>query len=42
MYNDRIIYSTNKMKTTWDIIKAVTNRLKGPTNTAINNYQNDY
>jgi len=28
------------MKTTWNIIKAETNRLKGPTNTTINNYQN--
>jgi hypothetical protein len=28
------------MKTTLNIIKAETNRLKGPTNTTINNYQN--
>jgi hypothetical protein len=28
------------MKTTWNIIKAETDRLGGPTNTAINNYQN--
>jgi len=28
------------MKTTWNIIKAETNRLKGPTNTTINIYQN--
>jgi predicted transcriptional regulator YheO len=28
------------MKTIWNIIKAETNRLKGPTNTTINNYQN--
>jgi hypothetical protein len=35
-----IINSTNKIKTTWNIIKAETNRLKGPTNTTINNYQN--
>ena len=40
MYNNRIINSTNKMKTTWNIIKADTNRLKGPTNTTINKYQN--
>jgi hypothetical protein len=35
MYNNRIINSTNKMKTAWNIIKAETNRLKGPTNTTI-------
>ena len=40
MYNNRIINSTSKMKTTWNIIKAETNRLKGPTNTTINIYQN--
>ena len=40
MYNNRIINSTNKMKTTWNIVKSETNRLKGPTNTTINNYQN--
>jgi len=28
------------MKTTWNIIKAETNRLKGPITTTINNYQN--
>jgi hypothetical protein len=28
------------MKTTWNVIKAETNRLKGPTNTTINIYQN--
>jgi Notch-like protein len=28
------------METTWNIIKAETNRLKGPANTTINNYQN--
>jgi hypothetical protein len=39
-YNDRIITSTNKMKTTWNIIKEETNKLKGPANTTINNYQN--
>jgi len=40
MYNNQIINCTNKMKTTWNIIKVETNRLKGPTNTTINNYQN--
>jgi hypothetical protein len=40
MYNNRIIDSTSKMKTTWYIIKAETNRLKRPANTTINNYQN--
>jgi hypothetical protein len=40
MYNNQIINSTNKMKTTWNIIKTETNRLKGPTNTTINNYRN--
>jgi hypothetical protein len=40
MYNNRIINSTNKMKTTWTIIKAETNRLKGPITTTINNNQN--
>jgi hypothetical protein len=40
MYNNQIINSTNKTKTTWNIIKAGKNRLKGPTNTTINNYQN--
>jgi len=40
MYNNQIINSTNKMKTTWNIIKAETNRLKGPTTSKINNYQN--
>ena len=28
------------MKTTWNIIKAETNRLKEPITTTINNYQN--
>jgi hypothetical protein len=28
------------MKTTWNIVKAETNRPKGPTNTTTNNYQN--
>ena len=40
MYNNRIINSTNKMKTTWNIMKAETNRLKGPITTTINNNQN--
>jgi hypothetical protein len=40
MYNNRISNSTNKMKTTWNIIKAETNRLKGPITTTINNNQN--
>jgi hypothetical protein len=35
MYNNHIINSNNKMKTTWNIIKAETNRLKGPTDTTI-------
>jgi len=39
MYNNQIINSTNKMKTTGNIIKAETNRLKGPTNTTFHNYQ---
>jgi hypothetical protein len=39
-YSNQIINSTNKMKTTWNIIKAETNRLKGPTNITINNYHN--
>jgi hypothetical protein len=38
MYNNQIINSTNKMETTWNIIKAETNT--GPTNTITNNYQN--
>ena len=40
MYNNRIINSTNKMRTTWNIIKAQTNRLKGPITATINNNQN--
>jgi len=40
MYNNRNINSTTKMKTTWNIIKAETNRLKGPITTTINNNQN--
>ena len=40
MYNNQIINSTNKTKTTWNIIKAETNRLRGPTISTINNYQN--
>ena len=39
MYNNQIINSTNTMKTAWNIIKSETNRLKGPTNTTINNNQ---
>jgi hypothetical protein len=34
--------STNKIKTTWNIMKAETNRLKEPTNTSINTYQNSH
>jgi len=30
------------MKTTWSIIKAETNRLKGPIATTINNNQNSH
>jgi hypothetical protein len=40
MYNNRIINSTNKTKTTWNIIKAKTKKLKGPTNRTIKNYRN--
>jgi len=40
MYNKRLINSTNKMKTTWNIVKAETNRLKEPITTTINNNQN--
>ena len=40
MYNNRIIKSINKMKTTWNIVKAETNRLNGPITTTINNNQN--
>ena len=40
MYNNHIINSTNKMKTTWNIIKTETKRLKGPTTLTINSYQN--
>jgi len=40
MYNNRVINSTNKMKTTWNIIKAETDRLKRHIATTINNYQN--
>ena len=40
IYVTRIINSTNKTKTTWNIIKAETNRLIGPTTTTINNNQN--
>jgi hypothetical protein len=40
MYNNRIINSTNKMKTTWNIIKAESNRLKGTMTATTNNNQN--
>jgi hypothetical protein len=40
MHNDIIINCTNKMKTTWNIIKAETNRPNVPIATAINNNQN--
>ena len=40
MYNNQIINSTNKTKTTWSIIRTETNRLKGPTTLTINSYQN--
>jgi len=40
MYNNQIINSTNKTKTTWNIIKTETNWIKGPTTLAINSYQN--
>jgi hypothetical protein len=29
MYNNQVVNSANKMKTTWIIIKAETNRVKG-------------
>ena len=37
MYNNRINNCTNKMKATWNIIKAETNRVKGTTNIIHNN-----
>jgi len=40
MYINRIINSTSKMKTTWNTIKAETNRLKRPITITINNYKN--
>jgi hypothetical protein len=40
MYNNQLTNSTNKIKTTWNVIKAETNRLKGPSNTVTNNFQN--
>ena len=40
MYNNRIINSTNKMRTTWNIIKAETNGIKGPITPNINKNQN--
>jgi hypothetical protein len=39
-YNNQIVNSTNKTKTTWNITKVETNRLKGPTNSSINHNQN--
>jgi len=39
MYKNQITNSTNKMKTTWNIIKAETNILKGTNTTTTNNYQ---
>ena len=32
MYDNQIINSNDKTKTTWNIIEAETNRLKGPAN----------
>ena len=40
MCNNQIINSTNKTKTTQNIIKTETNRLKGPTTLTTNSYQN--
>jgi hypothetical protein len=37
MYNNQVINSTNKIKTTWNVIKIKTNRIKGHTS---NKYQN--
>ena len=37
MYNNRIINSTNKLRTTWNIIKTEANRLKGSITVTINN-----
>ena len=37
MYNNKIINSSNKMKTTWNIIKSETGRLNGRTTSK---YQN--
>lgn len=37
MYNNQINNSINKMKATWNIRKAETNRVKGTTNTVHNN-----
>jgi hypothetical protein len=31
MYNNQVVNSVNKMKTTWNIITAETNRIKGHT-----------
>ena len=40
MYNNQLTNSTNKIRTTWNIIKAETNRSKGPLNTITNNSLN--
>jgi len=40
MCNKRIINSTNKRKTTWNIVKVEKNRLKGSITTTIYNNQN--
>ena len=40
MYNRRINNSSNKISTTWNIIKTETNRVKGTTNIIYNNHKN--
>ena len=40
MYNNQLTNSTNKIRTTWNIIKAEMNRSKGPLNTITNNSLN--
>jgi len=40
MYNNQLTNSTNKIRTTWNIIKTETNRSKGPLNTITNNSVN--
>ena len=37
MYNNQFINSNNKMKTTWNTIKAETNRLNRPTTSKYKN-----